>query len=167
MLIKRDFAQLRDNADSRRCDDVPRYRCSSLVEIESVLISVITSFADDTLTRGVNGAKETRLSRIAPISKNHHSDLFTGSSGIMHAAIDLSRCGTRCKHIRRSPTWYSDNTDNNLWRQEMAGTLITTCPAYSMSALFYYHDNQRRNRTVFAVPSRKISAHLHGENRTG
>lgn len=38
---------------------------------------------------------------------------------------------------------YSDNADNNLRRQEMGGTLITTRPAYSMSALFYCHGERR------------------------
>lgn len=82
--------------------------------------------------------------------------VYSRSSGIMCAGIDLSRCREACKHARRVPRRYSDNADNNLPRQEMGGTLITTCPAYSMSALFYCHDDRRsKNRSRRESP-RKI-----------
>lgn len=45
-------------------------------------------------SRCFDGTLGTRLLKISSISKNH-SHLFTASSGIMHAAIDLSRCGAR------------------------------------------------------------------------
>lgn len=136
------------------------------MRIKTALISAITSFADDTLIRSVDGALGTRLLKVSSISKNRHSDLFTASSGIMHAAIDLCDVNTFAVHRPDS----NDNTDNNLWRQEITGTLITTCPAYLMSALFCCRGDQRRlGYRSGAVPPRKIfiTAHLDNENRTG